>query len=131
MEKLSLSKKIVRNTIFNIIGRFWGILVILFLTPYIIRQIGIERYGIWAIVGVVTGYFGMLDFGIGTSFVKYIAEFYTKRDYEKINQVINIGFSFYAIFAILIIALSFFIMHPLLVFLKIPAHLYKEAFFVF
>lgn len=127
----SLSQRIIRNTIFNIAGCFWGILVALVLTPYIIRHIGIERFGIWAVVGVITGYFGMLDFGIGTSFVKYIAEFYAKKDYDKINHVVNTGFIFYSIFAILIIILSFFIINPLLTLFKIPVHLYNEALFVF
>ena len=127
----SISTKIIRNTIFNIIGRFWGILVALVLTPYIIRHIGIERFGIWAIVGVLTGYFGLLDFGIGTSFIKYIAEFYTKKDFKKINQVVNTGFIFYSIFAILIIPLGFFIINPLLTLFKIPQELYNEALFVF
>lgn len=126
-----ISQKIVTNTIYNTIGRFWGILVALVLTPYIIGHIGIDRYGIWAIVGVLTGYFGLLDFGIGTSFVKYIAEYYAKKDYEKINQVINTGFILYSIFAVLIITLGFFIINPLLNFFNIPKNLYDEALFVF
>ena len=68
---ISISQKIIRNTTFNIIGRFWRILVALVLTPYIIRYIGIERYGIWALIGVVTSYFGLIDFGIGTSFIRF------------------------------------------------------------
>ena len=126
-----ISEKIIRNTKFNIVGNFWAILVALFLTPYIIGHIGIERFGIWAIVGVLTGYFGLLDFGIGTSFIKYISEFYTKKDYEKINQVVNTGVIFYSIFAALIIALAFFVINPLLTFFKIPVNLYDEALFVF
>ncbi len=126
-----ISQKIIKNTIFNTIGRFWGILVALFLTPYIIGHIGVDRFGIWAIVGVLTGYFGLLDFGIGTSFVKYISEFYAKKDYKKINQVVNTGFTFYSIFAVSIIILGFFIIKPLLNFFEIPSDLYSEALFVF
>ena len=127
----SILQKIIRNTIFNTIGRFWGILVALFLTPYIIGHIGVDRFGIWAIVGVLTGYFGLLDFGIGTSFVKYISEFYAKEDYKKINQVVNTGFIFYSIFAASIITLGFFIINPLLNFFNIPSDLHSEALFVF
>jgi len=127
----SISHKIIRNTIFNILGKFWGILVALILTPYIIHHIGLERYGIWAIVSVITGYFGLLDFGVSTSFVKYISEYYTKKDVEKINQVVNIGFVFYSIFAGFIIALGFIVINPLLTFFKIPSPLYNEAAFVF
>ncbi|MCG2725686.1 MAG: oligosaccharide flippase family protein [Elusimicrobia bacterium] len=129
--KQSISEKIIRNTIFNAIGRFWGIAVALFLTPYIIGHIGIERYGIWALVGVLTGYFGLLDFGIGTSFVKYISEFYATKDYKKINQVVNTGFVFYLVFAAIIISVGFFVINPLLSLLKIPPNLYDEARFVF
>jgi O-antigen/teichoic acid export membrane protein len=127
----SLSQKIIRNTIFNIIGRFWGILVTIFLTPYIIHHIGIERFGIWALIGVFTGYFGLLDFGVGSSFVKYIAEFYTKKDYDRINQIVNTGFIFYSLFAIVIVTLAWFLINPLLTFFKISPHLYNEASFVF
>ena len=75
MYRRDLPQKIVKNTIFNIVGRLCGILTVLFLTPYIINSIGVERYGIWAIAVAITGYFGLLDFGLGESFVKYIAEF--------------------------------------------------------
>ncbi len=127
----SISQKIIRNTMFNTIGRFWGILVALFLTPYIIGHIGVDRFGIWAIVGVLTGYFGLLDFGIGASFVKYISEFYAKEDYKKINQVVNTGLIFYAVFAVLVIISGFFIIKLLLNFFNIPPDLHSEALFVF
>jgi len=127
----SISQKIVRNTIFNIVGRFWGILVGLILIPYIIKHIGVDRFGIWVIVGVLTTYFGLLDFGIKTSFVKYIAEYYTKKETEKINQVVSTGFVFYALLAVLISFIGFLVIDSILRFFNIPLHLYQEARFVF
>ncbi len=129
-QKASVSQKIFRNTIYNAIGRFWGILVALGLVPYIIGHIGIERYGVWAIIGVLTGYFGLLDCGLGTSFVKYIAEYYAKKDYKSINQVVNTGFIFYSMFAIIIITIVFFNINSLLRLFKIPQALYSEAVFI-
>ena len=125
----SISGKIIRNTIFNAIGRFWGIAVALFLIPYIIGHIGVERYGIWAIVGVLTGYFGLLDFGIRISFVKYIAEFYAKKDFKKINQLINTGVVFY-FFAVVVVILGFYLVDLFVVFFGIPSHLFYESVFV-
>lgn len=127
----SLSQKIARNTIFNVAGRLWGIGITFFITPYIISHLGAERFGLWAITGVVTGYFGLLDFGIGASFVKYIAEFYAQDDYYKINQLVNSGVVFYSLFAALIIGLMAALLPSLLVFLKIPSYLYSEAKFIF
>jgi len=126
-----LSDKIISNTIYNSIGRFWAILAAFFLTPYIIHRIGVERFGIWAIAGVVTGYFGLFDFGVGMSFVKYIAEFYAKKDYEKINRVVNSSLIFYFLFALVLIIAAFLLMGRLIWLIRIPPRLYGETLFVF
>ncbi len=126
----SLSKKIIRNTLFNTIGRFWAVLVALFLTPYIIRYIGLERFGIWSIIGVLTGYFGLLDFGIGTSFVKYLAEFHAKGEHKKISAIVNTGFVFYSLLAVAVVVVVSFFMNPIVSFFKIPGALRGEAAFV-
>jgi len=127
----SITEKIVRNTIFNAVGRFWTILVLLLLTPYIIRHLGNDRFGIWALVSVLTGYFGLLDFGIGTSFTKYFAEYYTKKDHQKINQIISTGFVIYFILALLLITIMVLAMNPLLKLFNIPENMHGEASFVF
>ncbi|MCX7662118.1 MAG: oligosaccharide flippase family protein, partial [Candidatus Omnitrophica bacterium] len=127
----NFSNKIIRNTIFNILGYFCNTLISFLLVPYIISYIGIERFGIWSIFGLITTYFGILDFGIGGSFVKYIAEFYAKEEYEKINQLINTGFSFYLLFAIFIIIILVLSLEPLLYFLKVPFYLKEETRFLF
>lgn len=125
----SVSEKIIKNTVFNAMGQFFLIVVSLLLTPYIVRHLGIERFGIWAIVFVVTEYFGLLDLGIGTSFIKYVAEFYARKDFEKINQIINTGFVFYSMFSGIILLLICFITDSILVLLNIPLFLRAEASF--
>jgi O-antigen/teichoic acid export membrane protein len=127
----TLTRKVVVNTAFNIMGKAWGIAIALFLTPYMVRHIGVERYGVWALASVVTSYFGLLDFGIGSSYVKYITEFYTKKDFERINKVVNSGFIFYLAFTAIALILAYFILQPILLLLKIPQALDTEVIFVF
>lgn len=127
----SLSDKIIRNTLFNTLGKICGILTGLFLTPYIISRIGIERFGVWAIAGVLTGYFGLLDFGVSSSFVKYIAEFYTKREYGKIGRLVETGFTLYCLFAAAVLALVIILIRPIVDLLHIPAYLHSDAAIVF
>ena len=127
----SISHKIVKNTLFNAAGRFWGILIGLLLTPYIIRHLGLEKYGILTLVGATTGYFGLLDFGIGASFVKYIAEFHVDKDSGKINQLIVTGFLFYSALAFFFAGLSLFVAKPLALLLKTRPDLYPETVIVF
>jgi O-antigen/teichoic acid export membrane protein len=82
-------------------------------------------------VGVITGYFGLFDFGVGTSFEKYISEYYTKKDYKCLNQVVNTGFVFYSLIGASTSILGFFLIKPIIRFLNIPNSLYAEALFVF
>ena len=126
-----IGDKVIKNTAYNVIGRVWFLVIGIFLTPYIIGHIGVERFAVWALVGVITNYFGLLDFGVGSSFVKYISEFYTRKDYASINKIVNTGFGFYVLFAVVIVVATFFLLGPLISFLRIPPFLYSEARFVF
>jgi O-antigen/teichoic acid export membrane protein len=126
-----ISSKVIRNTMYNAVSRVCSVIVGLFLTPYVVHHLGLEQFGVWAIIGVVTGYFGLLDLGIGASFVKYISEFYARKDFEEINQVINAGFIFYAALAVVIVLLAVVFVDPLMAFFKIPAYLRADTRFVF
>lgn len=126
-----ISHKIIRNTVYNSIGRFWGILIGFFLTPFIIHRIGLERYGILAISGTITGYFGLLDLGIGSSFGRFIAAFHTSREPAKIGEVVGIGLVFYTIVGTIVTVVACVLLNPLIEFFKIPHALHDEAFIVF
>ena len=67
------------------------VLVWLVLTPYMIQKLGKEAFGIYLLLTVfsITGYLALLEFGIPGAAVKFIAEYYTKKDFEKLNILIN------------------------------------------
>lgn len=127
----STSDKIIKNTIFNAIGRFWGIIVTLFLTPYIISRIGLDRYGVWTLAGVATSYFSLLDFGVGTSFVKYISEANAKNEDPEVNRIVNTGLIFYSLFGIMIIIAGFPLVKFLVSIFKIPVEMRPDAAYAF
>jgi O-antigen/teichoic acid export membrane protein len=112
---------------FNMAGRFWAVAVAFFLTPYIIHTIGVERYGVWALVGVITSYFGLLDFGVTTSLVKFVSEYYSKDEPTALNRVIHTSFVFYSGFGILIAGLGMALMSFLLRWFSVPEHLMDET----
>lgn len=105
-----ISDKIVKNTIYNIVGKISVTLIYLVMTPYIINNIGIKNYGIWALISVIASYLGLLDIGVNTSYVKYFTEFYTKKDYKKLNEFLNTGFIIYVIVGIFVLLLGISLM---------------------
>lgn len=55
----------------------------LLLTPMYLRYLGIEMYGLYQMVYSVAHYILILDFGISTTMVRYIATFHAKNDYDS------------------------------------------------
>ncbi len=125
----STGKKIIKNTIYNSIGRIWLMLVIFLLTPYILHKLGVQVFAVWSLVYVVANYLGVLDFGIRTSFAKYIAEYHTKEDQNSINAVINCGIIFYLAFSLFIIGLAVILRGPIISILQIPSSIHEESMF--
>ncbi len=126
----NLSQKIVKNTFFNSIGGIWTLALNFILTPFIVANLGTQKYGVWALVFVVISYFGLLDFGVGTSYEKYISEYYTKRDYQRLNSAVNTGIVIYSLISIFILIASFLLIDFIIIhLLRIPAELRAEARF--
>jgi O-antigen/teichoic acid export membrane protein len=127
----SLSHKIIKNTLYNAGSRFLGILIAIFMSPYIIHRIGPDRFGIWAIIGTVTGYFGLLGFGVETAFVKYVSEYYAKKEYDQINRVVNTGFIFFTVVMIIVLGLMVVFIRPIIAFLNVSSVPHDEVIFAF
>ncbi len=104
----------------------------LVVTPYIVLKIGIEQYGLFVLVEVVVSFLSLFDIsGINTSFVKYIAEYNAKRDSNRLNQIVSLGFVYYTVFWLIICILAYCLKVPILSFFKISPNLMHQASFVF
>ncbi len=77
------------NTLTNY-ARFALMLLVMFvLTPRIISAVGHEGFGLWSLTFSVLGLFGLLDLGIGTTVVKYVAECKGRNDTTRRNQLLS------------------------------------------
>ena len=68
-------KWIIRGVQANYLYLFISSMLALVLTPILVRYLGQAAYGLWAAFGSVIGYFGLLNFGMGTATTKYTAEY--------------------------------------------------------
>lgn len=89
---MSLVRTVGRNIISNWAGFFVHALVTLFLTPYVLHQLGDTRYGVWALVISITGYYGILDLGLRSGLTQYITRYLAKEDYDQLNRAASSGF---------------------------------------
>lgn len=127
----SLSKKIGRNTFFNVVGKFWFVGINLAIVPFIISKLGTERYGIWVLVMVISNAFVVFDFGISASITKYVSENLTIKDSKKLSTIISTGvFFFFVISSIFIITVYLLLPWLAVHAFNIPQHLMPQGFLV-
>lgn len=127
----TLSKKIIKNTIFNIFGSSFGLLITILLTPFIVRKLGLLQFGILAIVNVFVTHINLLDFGIKTSLVKYLAGLYQKKDFININRLVNTGLVFCAGSALIVAVLGLILAEQFLAFFRISTPFVGDALVAF
>ena len=71
-----------------------------------VRSLGNTYYGIWVIMMQFTGYLGILELGVRSSIVKYVAEYAAKEEKTKLNQIVSSAFSIYLLIALFSILVS-------------------------
>jgi O-antigen/teichoic acid export membrane protein len=62
--------------------------VVFFLTPFIVSKIGIDQFGLWSLIFSVVALFGLMDLGFATAANKYMGEFHGSGDHTGRNQVL-------------------------------------------
>jgi O-antigen/teichoic acid export membrane protein len=93
----------------------------------IIGYIGVERYGVWAIVGVITSYCGLLDLGFGTSFVKFIAAAAAGNETRTIGTIVTTGLLLYLALGLCLSLGAVFFADQAVRIVRIPPELSAEA----
>jgi O-antigen/teichoic acid export membrane protein len=91
---LSVVKKIkthtlAKNAAFNSGSFVFISLVALIITPFIVKNLTIEGYGIYILLTSVFGYYGIFDLGLGQGLIKFVSEYQATKDYKRLNSAIN------------------------------------------
>src|ERR1017187_1914867 len=84
---------ILRNICSNWAGYAVTALIGFFLSPFIVHSLGTTGYGLWTLVLSLTGYFGLLDFGIRSSVGRFVARYLALNDDESGNRILSTAFA--------------------------------------
>lgn len=114
---MALNPGIFRNVLSNWSGFAVNLAIAMALSPFIVQTLGETIYGIWVLIGSLTGYLSILDLGVRTSLVKYISEHFSKKDFKGLNEVFNTSMLAFLAIGAAAIAVAFILpsLFPLLV----------------
>lgn len=106
MTTLSRSNVILRNIASNWIGYVINAAVTLFLTPFVLNELGTARYGIWILTSSFVGYYGFLDLGFRAGLTQYLTRYISLRDYAKASECVSCAVVALSLLGTLMIGLS-------------------------
>jgi O-antigen/teichoic acid export membrane protein len=80
-----------RNVFATILARVVNMLRGVVLVPFVLYHLGLEAYGIWTTIFILVSYVGVTTLGLSNVYIKYVAEFHARREYDKANSLLSTG----------------------------------------
>ena len=77
-----LKKGAIFSYLLIIVNTFYG----LFFTPYLISSLGVGQYGVYKIIASLTGSITVLDLGIGSTVLRYVAHFNARNEKKELSN---------------------------------------------
>jgi len=82
----------IANTLWSWAAAIANVAMAFFVSPMMIRRLGDEAYGVWALVFSIVGYYGLLDLGVKSAVVKFVAHDSATGDDQELNRTLNTAF---------------------------------------
>ncbi len=93
------------------------------LTPFVYQHLDKPGFGIWTLVGSFTGYYGLLNLGVGSAITRYVARYAGQGDEESLNETTSTAMTMFCCTGVLAVLVSYFIAEPLARFFEVkPEH---------
>src|SRR5262245_55923109 len=86
---MSKTRAIAVNALWNWVGMVIGILSSFIIAPILIRHLGASTYGVWILIGSLTGYFGLLDLGLRGSVGRNMAFYRARGEQDLVNAILS------------------------------------------
>jgi O-antigen/teichoic acid export membrane protein len=82
----------VRNLFSSYLNRVVFALVAFVVTPLMAHELGVVRFGVWALIGGLIPYFELLELGFGNATVTYVAKHHAADEPDLVRRSINTSF---------------------------------------
>ncbi|HEY8720517.1 lipopolysaccharide biosynthesis protein [Pengzhenrongella sp.] len=95
------ASRIGRNTLSNSVGRLVTLATTFVMTPFILHHLGETAFGLWILANAVVSYGTLLDFGMGSAIIKYVADARARGEKSTAHELLGTATRIYAGLAVL------------------------------
>ena len=96
----------IRNVLVNWGSFAFAVAVNFFLSPFVVHQLGNTAYGTWVLLGSLVGYMGLLDLGVRSAVMRYIARHHARAEDAEAGRVASAGLVIFGVVGLVALALS-------------------------
>jgi O-antigen/teichoic acid export membrane protein len=128
--KSAISRRIGKNVSVTILVQIANMLSRLLSVSFMLSHLGVAMYGTWQIIFIPVSLMGTTTMGVSNVYVKYVAEYTARKEYDRANALLSTGLTFTIPFCIGLFAGMYFLWDWLALRFKLPpayAHETREA----
>ncbi|WP_109300632.1 lipopolysaccharide biosynthesis protein [Aquimarina sp. AU474] len=96
-----------KGALLNYITIFLTNVVGLLLTPFILKYLGKNEYGIFITIGALIGTISILDFGLNNTIIRFVAKYRAEKDKEGEENFLATTMIIYMIISLLVLIVGF------------------------
>lgn len=82
-------REVARSALFNWLAIAATLAVGFFLSPFVVHRLGNIAYGVWVLAVSSIAYLGLLDLGLASSVVRYVAKGYATGDHQDASDILS------------------------------------------
>lgn len=122
-----MTTKVVKGSLWTLAGQVAPLAVSLVTTPFVIRMLGPESYGVLILVGLIPAYFAFADLGMSLASTKFASEAYSEGDLNKEARIVRTAALIGLIASVPIAALLITFASSIVILFNVPDHLIADA----
>ena len=115
------------NVLSNWAGFAFSVGVNFFLAPFVVHRLGNTAYGTWVLLASVVGYMGLLDLGVRSAVMRYVARHHARVEDAEAGRAASAGLAIFTVAGLLAIVAAGIIAVFLDRLFKIPADMVGVA----
>ena len=127
VQPVDRARGVIGGTLALMLAQVGSIAVTLVLTPFMVSELGLGRYGLWTFLTAVVAFAGLLEVGVGRGSVRFTAFYGERQELHIVRRIVSYGMLTRVALAIVLCPIAWLAGRGLLSLASIPDSLVSEA----
>lgn len=84
-----LKRSLIRNTLFNVLGYCWTMVLGFLVTPVLIHFTGLRDYGLYILLGTLLSWIWILDLGLSTAATRFLSIYASSGEERRYSKCLS------------------------------------------